>query len=99
MDLPHNLQQDLEQWVKAHGISVEEFIREAVIEKLTQLQREDAKFPGLTASEPSEATSLSPRLRRQAGILVIDVEPLHSFDSNTFIEELREERIQEQMAL
>lgn len=99
MNLPHQIQQDLEKWVKVQGISVEEFILEAVVEKLTRLNQQGGASPIQSNPEAVEVTSTSPRLRRKDGILVIDVEPITAFDTNTFIDQLREERIQEQMAL
>jgi hypothetical protein len=96
MHLPPQIQQDLEQWVTAHGLSAEAFILQAITEKLTALKQQSSGPPTPPAAT---APSLSPRLRRQDGILVIDVEPLTAFDTNAFIAELREERIQEQMAL
>jgi hypothetical protein len=97
MHLPHQIQQDLEQWVTAHGLSAEEFILQAITEKLTGLKQQSPVSP--IPPETAATSTLSSRLRRQDGILVIDVEPLASFDANAFIDELREERIQEQVSL
>jgi len=97
MHLPHQLQQDLEEWVAAHGLSAEAFILEAITEKLIQLKQQSTVSP-IPLETPIGTNPLS-RLHRQDGILVIDVEPLDSFEANAFIDALREERIQEQMAL
>lgn len=96
MHLPHQIQQDLEAWVTAHGLSAEAFIVEAIAEKLTKLKQQ-SESP--TPPEAAPVTYDSSRLRHQEGILVIDVAPLKSFDTNAFIDELREERIQEQGTL
>ncbi len=99
MHLPDQIQQDLEKWAKAQGISVEEFILEAVVEKLTRMNQQEGVSSIQSNPEAVEAPTISSRLHRKDGILVIDVEPIAAFDTNTFIDQLREERIREQMAL
>jgi hypothetical protein len=49
-------------------------------------------------SEVEDEKYLS-QLTREGGILVVETAPIDDFDINTFIDELREERIQEQMGL
>lgn len=44
------------------------------------------------------STSQGPKTYRKEGILVVETEPINNLDINAFIDELREERIREQMA-
>lgn len=97
MNFPTQLQQDIEKWAKIQGISTEQFVWQAIAEKIEALSHKTAeKHP-----EPnSELTSIMPshlaKIYRKEGILVLDAELPKNFDINTFIDDLREERIQDQ---
>ncbi len=99
MNLPPLLQQEVEKWASRQGISSEQFILTAVVDKVAALNHqpeESANAQDLEAIcvKPSQ----QPKIYRKEGILVVDAD-LPEFDINAFIEELREERIQDQMAL
>ncbi|GET41655.1 hypothetical protein [Microseira wollei] len=100
MNFPPQLQQDIEKWANIQGISTEQFVWQAIAEKIEALSHKTAeKHP----EHNSELTSILPsnqaKIYRKEGILFGDAELPKNFDINTFIDELREERIQEQMAL
>ncbi|HAA28302.1 MAG TPA: hypothetical protein DCE56_12225 [Cyanobacteria bacterium UBA8553] len=97
MNLPPQLEQEVEKWANQQGISFEQFILRAVTEKITALNQQNPE----TTTQISQAAHLSkfpqPKSYRKEGILVIETEPINNLDFNSFIVELREERIQEQM--
>ncbi|MBD2597681.1 hypothetical protein H6G74_25645 [Nostoc spongiaeforme FACHB-130] len=85
MNLPPQLQEKIEKWASSQGISTEQFILQAITEKITTLSQQ----------ELAEDTQLNPNqanLYRKDGILVVDAELPTNFDINTLIYELREER-------
>jgi hypothetical protein len=86
MNLPPQLQQEVEKWSSLQGIEPEQFIVDAIVEKVNRLDRH--------ADEP---TADQPRTYYEGSVLVVDAKLPQGFDLNTFIDELREERIQEQM--
>ncbi|WP_413201312.1 hypothetical protein [Nostoc piscinale] len=90
MNLPPQLQENIEKWASSQGISTEQFILQAITEKIATLSQQ--KLAEDTQSNPNQAN-----LYRKDGILVVDAELPANFDINTFIDELREERIQEQI--
>lgn len=100
MNLPPLLQQEVEKWASRQGISSEQFILAAVADRVAALNHQVAEE---SANEDSEAASVKspqqPKVFRKEGILVVDAELPKNFDINAFIDELREERIREQMAL
>jgi hypothetical protein len=98
MDFTSELQQEVEQWAKSLGLSTDQFIVQAVSEKLSMLKQQQKK----RAIEASKTDALilnseHPRLYRKHNILVIETGQLNEFDINAFINEMREERIQEQI--
>jgi hypothetical protein len=88
-----NLQEKVEQWAEAQGISPEDLIKQALAEKLQQLQQQSLPI------KTEAVTPHSTRLRRKNGVLILETDSDPAIDINAWIEELREERIQEQMAL
>ncbi len=101
MNLPSQIQQQVEKWASSQGISTEQFIVQAVAEKIDALSQQGAKeHPDQHVSQTTNALlTQQPKVYRKEGILVVDAELPENFDINTFIDELRSERIQEQMAL
>jgi predicted nucleic acid-binding Zn ribbon protein len=93
MNLPVNLQQEINQWALVQGISPDDLIQQAVAEKLQQLHQQAAPVKPETVAEHST------RLRRKNGVLILETDSDPAIDVNAWIEELREERTQEQMAL
>ncbi|GAA6615645.1 hypothetical protein [Scytonema sp. NUACC26] len=98
MDFTSELQQEVEQWAKSLGLSTEQFVVQAVSEKLSMLKQQRKN----RAIEPLKTDALTsrsehPRLYRKHGVLVIETGQLNEFDINAFISEMREERIQEQI--
>ncbi|MEA5514351.1 hypothetical protein [Nodularia sp. UHCC 0506] len=85
MNFPNQLQQKIEEWASIQGVSTEEFVLEAIAEKINALSQQ-------TIAQNSEATNQA-RIYRKNGILVIDVELPESFNFNNFTDELREESI------
>ena len=100
MKIPTELQQNIEKWASIQGVSTEQFVWQAVFEKIDKLSQTAAdKNP----EENSGATNILPdnpsTIYRKEGILVVDTEFPDNFDMNTFIDDLRAERIQDIMAL
>lgn len=100
MKFPPDLQQNIEKWATIQGVSPEQFIWQAVAEKIDALSHKAAEN---SPERNSELTNIIPskesKIYRKSGILVLDAELPENFDLNTFIDDLREERIQDQMAL
>ncbi|MFB2972534.1 hypothetical protein ACE1CD_26545 [Aerosakkonema sp. BLCC-F183] len=100
MNFPPQLKQNIEKWATIQGISPEQFIWEAVAEKIDALNQKSAEK---SLDKSSESTNIPPsnqsKIYRKSGILVLDAELPENFDLNTFIDDLREERIQNQMGL
>ncbi|MEH1832425.1 MAG: hypothetical protein V7L29_10190 [Nostoc sp.] len=92
MNFPPQLQQKIEKWASSQGISTEQFVLQAVAEKIDALTQQ-------TTEATNAVSSNQPKIYRKEGILVVDAQLAENFDLNTFIDELREERIQDQMAL
>ncbi|BBD60109.1 hypothetical protein NIES2109_29040 [Nostoc sp. HK-01] len=90
MNFPPQIQEKIEKWASSQGISTEQFILQAITEKIAALSQQ--KLEEETQINLNQAT-----LYRKDGILVVDAELPANFDINTFIDELREERIQEQI--
>ena len=101
MNLPPKIQQQVEQWASSQGFSTEQFIAQAVAEKLAALSQGGAKeHPEQYDSQRTNAlSSQQAKIYRKGGILVVDAELQPDFDINIFIDELRSERILDQMAL
>ena len=101
MNFPSRLQQEVEKWANRQGISSEEFILMEVADKVNTLDRQAAQENN--DFQDSEATSgkspQQPKVYRKEGVLVVDVDLPKNFDLNASIDELREERIREQIAL
>ncbi len=98
MNFTSELKQEVEQWAKSLGLSTEQFVVQAVSEKLSMLKQQQKNH----AIEPIKTNALAsssdrPRLYRKHGVLVIETGQLNEFDINAFISEMREERIQEQI--
>ncbi len=83
MNLPPQLQQKVEQWSNLQGIEPEQFIMDAIAEKVNRLDLQQPKL----LSEP--------RLYRKSGVLVVEAGWDEDIDINEFIDRLREERNQE----
>ncbi|WP_334828067.1 hypothetical protein [Nostoc sp.] len=92
MNFPPQLQQKIEKWASSQGISTEQFVLQAIAEKIDALTQQTAEATNVVSSN-------QPKVYRKEGILVVDAQLAENFDLNTFIDELREERIQDQMAL
>ena len=92
MNFPPQLQQKIEKWASSQGISTEQFVLQAVAEKIDALTQQTAEATNVVSSN-------QPNVYPKEGILVVDARLPDNFDLNTFIDELREERIQDQMAL
>ncbi len=97
MNLPPQLQQEAEEWASRQGLSFEQFILQAVTEKVTALNQQNAEAT-IQVPQAHSSTSGQPKVYRKEGILVIETEPINNLDINAFIDELRAERIREQMA-
>ena len=82
MNLPSQIQQEVAKWATIQGIDPEQFITQAVIDKINLLNRE-------TETQPSE----QPNTYYEGTVLVVDAKLPSGFDLNQFIDELREEQI------
>ncbi len=98
MNLPSQLQQEVEKWASRQGISLEQFILQAITEKVTALNQQNTETTASLPQAVQSSTFQQPKIYRKEGILVVETEPINNLDINAFIDELREERIQEQMA-
>lgn len=98
MNLPSQLQQEVEKWASRQGISLEQFILQAVTEKVTALNQQNTQTTAHLPQAVQSLTSQQPKIYRKEGILVVETEPINNLDIDAFIDGLREERIQEQMA-
>ncbi|QYX30957.1 hypothetical protein [Sphaerospermopsis torques-reginae] len=92
MNFPLQIQQEIEKLAGSQGISTEQFILQAVTEKIDALTQKKVKACEVVSSNLA-------KVYRKDGILVVDAELPENFDVNTFIDELREERIGDQMGL
>ena len=103
MEFSPELQQNIEKWANIQGLSSEQFVSQAVLEKITQLSQMSQKLAEINPEKPSKLSNIETDDRsmiyRKEGILVINTEFPKTFDINTFIDDLREERIQDIMAL
>lgn len=100
MKFPPQLQQNIEKWARIQGVSTEQFIWQAVTEKIDNLNQQiPEKYPEEHSELTNTIQSNQVKIYRKEGVLVVDAELPESFDLNSFIDELREERIQDQMAL
>ncbi|NET55857.1 MAG: hypothetical protein F6K47_06710 [Symploca sp. SIO2E6] len=100
MKFPTELQQNIEKWASIQGVSTEQFVWQAVFEKIDKLSQISAD---INTEEKSVSTNNMPEkpsmIYRKEGILVVDAEFPENLELNTFINDLREERIQDIMAL
>jgi hypothetical protein len=87
MKLSPDIQQKIEQIATLQGISPEQFILQAVTEKLDALKQ---KIPNAPDTLLHPVLEQSP-LREQDGILVFDTEPLDHINFNSLIEQSREQ--------
>jgi len=94
MKLSTDLQREVEQWALTLGVSPEQFMNQAVSERLISLRREQSKS---VESRKNDESTFLPRLYRKGGVLVIETEQLSGFDINAYISQMREERIQEEI--
>jgi hypothetical protein len=85
MNLSPALQQKIEQIAIRQGISPEQFILQAVTEKISSLKEQ---IPNLSDTT-SPSSSAESHLRDQDGILVFDTESLDHIDFNLLIEQSR----------
>ncbi|MBD2770871.1 hypothetical protein [Iningainema tapete] len=100
MNLPPQLQKEVEKWANLQGVSSEQFILQTVADKIDILNQQMPEVPKDAEISPALNTSTPefPKVYRKEGILVIETEPIENLDINAFINEAREERIREQMA-
>jgi hypothetical protein len=87
MNLPANLQQEVEKWASSQGVSLEQFIVQTVTEKINRLAQQQIQ-------EPSEE---EPTTYYEGRVLVVDATLPKNFDIAAFIDDMRSERIQELM--
>ncbi len=100
MKFPPELQKNIEKWATIQGISPEQLISQAVAEKIEALSQKAAKkYPEQTSELHHILASNQAKIYRKEGVLVLDAQLPESFNLNTFIDDLREERIQDIMAL
>jgi hypothetical protein len=98
MNFPPQLQQEIEKWASSQGISTEQFVLQAIAEKIDTLSQQVTEEHTQQNSEIANVTPLNqPKIYRKEGILVVEAKLPENFDINAFIDELREERIQDQI--
>ncbi|WP_414542213.1 hypothetical protein [Nostoc sp. CCY0012] len=89
MNFPPQLQQKIKKWASSQGISTEEFVLQAITEKIAALSQRQIE-------ENTQLNFNQANVYCKDGILVVEAELPANLDINTFIDELREERIQNQ---
>lgn len=92
MEFPLQIQQKIEKLASSQGISIEQFVLQAVTEKIDALTQKKVELSKINSSNQA-------KVYRKEGILVVDAELAENLDFNNFIDELREERIWDQMAV
>ncbi|WP_335032678.1 hypothetical protein [Nostoc sp.] len=98
MNFPPQLQQKIEKWANSQGISTEQFVLQAIADKIDTLSQQATEQHTQQNSEITNILPLNqPNIYRKEGILVVEAELPENFDVNAFIDELREERIQDQI--
>ncbi|MDZ8070727.1 MAG: hypothetical protein RMY64_34815 [Nostoc sp. DedQUE08] len=98
MNFPPQLQQKIEKWANSQGISTEQFVLQAIAEKIDTLSQQITEEHTQQNSEMADILPLNQsNIYRKEGILVVEAELPENFDVNAFIDELREERIQDQI--
>ncbi|MBD2770880.1 hypothetical protein [Iningainema tapete] len=85
MNLPPQLQKEVEKWANRQGVSSKQFILQSVAEKVSILNQ-----------QIEELSPEQPKVYYEGSVLVVDAEPIGDIDINAFIHELREERIRAQ---
>ncbi|BAU12778.1 hypothetical protein LEP3755_33090 [Leptolyngbya sp. NIES-3755] len=86
MNLPPQIQKQVKKWADLQGIDPEQFIVDAIAEKVNRLDR-----------QIDESSAEVPRTYYEKSVLVAEAELPGDFDLNQFIDDLREERIQKQI--
>ncbi len=76
MNLTPTLQREIDQLAQSQGISSEQFILQAITEKITVLKQ--------------PASGAEAALKEKDGLLVFDTEPLDHIDFNTLIDQNRD---------
>jgi hypothetical protein len=90
MNLPPQLQKNIEKWANIQGISPEQFVWQAIAEKIEALSQKTAEQHSQANSELTNILPSNPsKIYRKEGILVLDAELPENFDINNFIEESR----------
>ncbi|MGB3545844.1 MAG: hypothetical protein WBA17_02655 [Saprospiraceae bacterium] len=79
------MQQEVEQMASLQGLSLEQFVLQAVIEKINALK---AQIPS-SADIAMNGSLTGSQLREQDGILVFDTESLDGVDFDLLLEEGR----------
>ncbi|MGB3614611.1 MAG: hypothetical protein WBA10_12530 [Elainellaceae cyanobacterium] len=85
MDLSPELQEEAEKLARRQGLSLEQFVLQAVIDKINSIKAQVDLLMD-TAIDGGAAES---RLREQDGVLVFDTEPLDRVDFDALLEEGR----------
>ena len=92
MNFPLQIQRKIEKLASSQGISTEQFILQAVAEKIDALTE---PFSEGNTEINLQTTHVVPsnqaNVYRKEGILVVDAELPENFDFNKFIDELRKE--------
>ena len=80
MNLPPQLEKEVEQWANQQGISFEQFILQAVAEKITALNQQNTQGTTQISQAAHSSTFPQPKIYRKEGILVIETEPINNLD-------------------
>ena len=85
MNLSPELQQEVEQMASRQGLSLEQFVLQAVIEKINALKEQVTSSADIAMNGSLSGS----QLREQDGILVFDTESLDGVDFDLLLEEGR----------
>ena len=85
MNFPPQLQQKIEKWANSQGILTEQFVLQAIAEKIDTLSQQVIEED---TQKSSEMTNVLPsnqaNIYRKEGILVVEAELPENFGVNTF---------------
>ncbi|MCC5601020.1 hypothetical protein [Nostoc favosum] len=81
MNFPPQLQQKIEKWASSQGISTEQFVLQAIAEKIATLSQQVTEEDTQQNSSMTNVLPLKqPNIYRKEGILVVEAELPETFD-------------------
>jgi hypothetical protein len=84
MNLPPQLQRDIEEWANRQGVSTEQFVVQTIAEKIEALSQKMTEESTKQHSASSAVSLNQPTVYRKEGILVVDAEFSENLDITPF---------------